>query len=220
MNTKYKKKPHTKYNLDNIKTKIITHFCNYIIILLNEITKKYFDYQRVKFRKINSNIKINIFGRSISNLMKMNLEEFCEQAMSIKYTTLDLIQNSKSFLIFQLIKDNPLINLNLLNIFEKYYLNEEKIEIRNKKGDNVIIHHTNTFKSLKQKQNDSNYINMLIKASKKIQNVDIQNSRNESTNVSNNTIALQEYEFNDNILNRIFGPFDLEEDYNYRFDLN
>ena len=150
----------------------------------------------------------------------MNLEEFCEQAMSIKYTTLDLIQNLKSFLIFQLIKDNPLINLNLLNIFEKYYLNEEKIEIRNKKGDNVIIHHTNTFKSLKQKQNDSNYINMLIKASKKIQNVDIQNSRNESTNVSNNTIALQEYEFNDNILNRIFGPFDLEEDYNYRFDLN
>ena len=220
MTKKNKKKSHTKFDLDNSRAKIITHFCNFLIIMLNDFVKKYFNYQRVKFRKINSGIKTQISKESISNLMKMNLEELCNQNISIKYKDFNSNQNSKSFLIFKHIHDNPLINLNLLNIFEKYYLNEEKIEIRNKKGDNVIIHHTNTFKSLKQKQNDSNYINMLIKASKKIQNVDIQNSRNESTNVSNNTIALQEYEFNDNILNRIFGPFDLEEDYNYHFDLN
>lgn len=218
MTKKNKKKSHTKFDLDNSRAKIITHFCNFLIIMLNDFVKKYFNYQRVKFRKINSGIKTQISKESISNLMKMNLEELCNQKISIKYKDFNSNQNSKSFLIFKHIHDNPLINLNLLNIFEKYYLNEEKIEIRNKKGDNVIINNTNNFKSLIKRQNESKYVNLLNKSSNKIKNIDIHNTRNTKTYVTNGNIDINEFEFSKYSINDIIDSNKIGEDYNYLLD--
>jgi hypothetical protein len=214
-----KRKLHTKYNLDNRKIKIMTHFCNFIIFLLNTITKKYFTYQRVKFRKIEHKIKKDIFKNSIPNLMKMTLEEFCNLKISVKWKNINSIDNSKSFLIFKLIRNNPLNDLNLYDIYEKYYLNAETIQIMNIKNHNVIINKLKNFNNLIEKQNDSKYINLLKDASNIIKNIALQNFQNENTNYTNNSIALNQ-EFNYNILNNIIEPFIFPNDENDVFGID
>jgi hypothetical protein len=151
--------------------------------------------------------------------MKMTLEEFCNLKISVKWKNINSIDNSKSFLIFKLIRNNPLNDLNLYDIYEKYYLNAETIQIMNIKNHNVIINKLKNFNNLIEKQNDSKYINLLKDASNIIKNIALQNFQNENTNYTNNSIALNQ-EFNYNILNNIIEPFIFPNDENDVFGID
>ena len=157
-------KMHTRNNLDNLKNRIIVDFCNYIILLLNLYTKIFFNFQRVKFRKIENQFKKKTDENSIINLMNMTLEDFCKINISLKYKNFDKKQNIKSFQIFKKITNNTLINFRLKDLFEKFYLKDEKIKIMNNKGKYVIIDDLKNFEYLKKNENEL-YIKRLIDAS-------------------------------------------------------
>ena len=152
---------HTRNNLDNLKNRIIVDFCNFLIHLLNKYTQIFFNFQRVKFRKIENQFK-NV--NSIFKLMNMTLEEFCQINISSKYKRFDKHQNFKSFGVFKKISNNTLINFRLKDLFEKFYLKDEKIKIMNNKGKYVIIDDLKNFEYLKKNENEL-YIKRLIDAS-------------------------------------------------------
>ena len=159
---------HTRYNLDNLKNRIIADFCNSLIHLLNKYTKTFFNFQRVKFRKIENQFR-NV--NSIFKLMNMTLEEFCKINISPKYTKFDRKQNFKSFEIFKKISNNILINSRLKDLFANYYLKDEKIEIMNNKGKYVIIDDLKNFEYLKKNEKEEKYIKRLIHASSNLINL-------------------------------------------------
>jgi hypothetical protein len=152
---------HTRNNLDNLKNRIIVDFCNFLIHLLNKYTQIFFNFQRVKFRKIENQFK-NV--NSIFKLMNMTLEEFCQINISTKYKRFDKHQNFKSFGVFKKISNNTLINFRLKDLFENFYLKDEKIKIMNNKGKYVIIDDLKNFEYLKKNENEL-YIKRLIDAS-------------------------------------------------------
>lgn len=154
-------KMHTRNNLDNLKNRIIVDFCNFLIHLLNKYTQIFFNFQRVKFRKIENQFK-NV--NSIFKLMNMTLEEFCQINISTKYKRFDKHQNFKSFGVFKKISNNTLINFRLKDLFENFYLKDEKIKIMNNKGKYVIIDDLKNFEYLKKNENEL-YIKRLIDAS-------------------------------------------------------
>ena len=53
----HRRNPHTKFSLDNVKIKLFSHFCNYIINFTNDYIKKIFGYQKRKLRRIQYCIK-------------------------------------------------------------------------------------------------------------------------------------------------------------------
>jgi len=190
---------HTRNNLDNLKNRIIVDFCNYIILLLNLYTKIFFNFQRVKFRKIENQFKKKTDENSIINLMNMTLEDFCKINISLKYKNFDKKQNIKSFQIFKKITNNTLINFRLKDLFEKFYLKDEKIKIMNNTGKYVLIDDLKSFQNLKKNENEE-YIKRLNKASLKlIEVIKKQNSINDFHNltIEENDVILFPFEDNE-----------------------
>ena len=190
-------KMHTRNNLDNLKNRIIVDFCNYIILLLNLYTKIFFNFQRVKFRKIENQFKKKTDENSIINLMNMTLEDFCKINISSKYKNFDKKQNIKSFQIFKKITNNTLINFRLKDLFEKFYLKDEKIKIMNNTGKYVLIDDLKSFQNLKKNENEE-YIKRLNKASLKL--IEVIKKQNQINDFLNLTIEENDilFPFEDN----------------------
>ena len=188
---------HTRNNLDNLKNRIIVDFCNYIILLLNLYTKIFFNFQRVKFRKIENQFKKKTDENSIINLMNMTLEDFCKINISSKYKNFDKKQNIKSFHIFKKITNNTLINFRLKDLFEKFYLKDEKIKIMNNTGKYVLIDDLKSFQNLKKNENEE-YIKRLNKASLKL--IEVIKKQNQINDFHNLTIEENDilFPFEDN----------------------
>ena len=188
---------HTRNNLDNLKNRIIVDFCNYIILLLNLYTKIFFNFQRVKFRKIENQFKKKTDENSIINLMNMTLEDFCKINISLKYKNFDKKQNIKSFQIFKKITNNTLINFRLKDLFEKFYLKDEKIKIMNNTGKYVLIDDLKSFQNLKKNENEE-YIKRLNKASLKL--IEVIKKQNQINDFHNLTIEENDilFPFEDN----------------------
>ena len=188
---------HTRNNLDNLKNRIIVDFCNYIILLLNLYTKIFFNFQRVKFRKIENQFKKKTDENSIINLMNMTLEDFCKINISLKYKNFDKKQNIKSFQIFKKITNNTLINFRLKDLFEKFYLKDEKIKIMNNTGKYVLIDDLKSFQNLKKNENEE-YIKRLNKASLKL--IEVIKKQNQINDFLNLTIEENDilFPFEDN----------------------
>ena len=188
---------HTRNNLDNLKNRIIVDFCNYIILLLNLYTKIFFNFQRVKFRKIENQFKKKTDENSIINLMNMTLEDFCKINISLKYKNFDKKQNIKSFHIFKKITNNTLINFRLKDLFEKFYLKDEKIKIMNNTGKYVLIDDLKSFQNLKKNENEE-YIKRLNKASLKL--IEVIKKQNQINDFHNLTIEENDilFPFEDN----------------------
>ena len=74
----------TNYRKDNIRSKIINHYCNFIINFLNDYVKKIFGFQKILFIKINYESKKNVNVTSIKNLMNLTIHQFCCLPISSK----------------------------------------------------------------------------------------------------------------------------------------
>jgi hypothetical protein len=164
-NSKIKKSRarHTNLYLDNIRIKIVIHFCNFLIQFLNDYVKKIFGYQKRKFRKIKHDLKINIFGKLLSQLMNMTIEEFCKLHISTKYRKRKENQNEINFNYLKDYFENEFDKKKLKDFFFNFYMedNIEKIEkIKKDYGLNNILN----FKCLCKKQKSLKYVIKLKQA--------------------------------------------------------
>lgn len=167
-NEKYQKghrrNPHTKFSLDNVKIKLFSHFCNYIINFINDYIKKIFAYQKRKLRRIKYRIKQKIFRDSLFNLMNMTIEEFCNLEISDKYKK-ETDQNSVNFQIIKQYLDQEFINIKLLDFYKLFYLENNPIRVEKIKNDYGLTDKTENFKSLYLKQDEEEMRLQLYKAS-------------------------------------------------------
>ena len=166
----HRRNPHTKFSLDNVKIKLFSHFCNYIINFTNDYIKKIFGYQKRKLRKIQYCIKKNIFRDSIFKLMNKTIEDFCNLDISYKYKT-ETDQNSVNFQIIKEYLDQEFIKIKLLDFYKSFYLEQNPIREEKIKNDYGLSDKTENFKSLYLRQNEKEMMIQLFKASKHFINV-------------------------------------------------
>ena len=185
--------PHTNLYADNIRIKIIIHFCNYLIQFLNDYVKKIFGYQKRKFRKVSHKYKINIFGNSLQKLMNLTIEEFCKLDISSKYKKKqNKKQNELNFEFLKINFRNEFIKKKLLYFFSNFYMENdlektEKIKEYYGLSDKIL-----NFQCLCKKQKLSNYVIKLKKESLKILNINyLEEESNLKINEENKSMNYQ-----------------------------
>ena len=164
---KKKRKKHTKYELDNLKVKLLVHFCNFIICFMNDYIKMKFNYQKRKFRKVSHEIKKSSSKKGIAKLMNLTIEEFCKLNISKKYK-LDQGSNRKNFEEIKFDLDNGLLKYKLLDFYKNYYLELDSPKIEKIKKDFGLSEKTENFKSLYTKEDDELMILKLFNVAKNI----------------------------------------------------
>ena len=164
---KKKRKKHTKYELDNLKVKLLVHFCNFIICFMNDYIKMKFNYQKRKFRKVSHEIKKSSSKKGIAKLMNLTIEEFCKLNISKKYK-LDQGSNRKNFEEIKFDLDNELLKYKLLDFYKNYYLELDSLKIEKIKKDFGLSEKTENFKSLYTKEDDELMILKLFNVAKNI----------------------------------------------------
>ena len=166
----HRKNKHSRYSLDNVKIKLFSHFCNYIINFTNDYIKKIFGYQKRKLRKIQYCIKKNIFRDSLFKLMNKTIEDFCNLDISFKYKK-ETDQNSVNFQIIKEYLDQEFIKIKLLDFYKSFYLEQNPIREEKIKNDYELSDKTENFKSFYLRQNEKEMMIQLFKASKHFINV-------------------------------------------------
>ncbi len=164
---KKKRKKHSKYELDNLKVKLLIHFCNFIICFMNDYIKMKFNYQKRKLRKISYEIKKSSSKKGIAKLMNLTIEEFCNLNVSKKYK-IDQGSNRKNFEEIKFDLDNGLLKYKLLNFYKRYYLELDSKKIERIKKDFGLSEKTENFKSFYTKQDDELMIIRLFNVAKNI----------------------------------------------------
>ena len=117
----------TKYRIDNIRSKIMNHFSNFIINFLNDYAKRLFNYEKVVFVKTNYNARKNVDIKSISEFMNLSIEEFCSLDISSKIKKYPLNHNLKAFNIVKNSLDYNFINQKISKFYQNFYLNQKNI---------------------------------------------------------------------------------------------
>lgn len=133
---------HGPYDFDNILRKIQVKYISFLISLANDIQISLFgktEELQNKFKDIDYSIKKKISHKSIENIKKCSYSDILQMNISTQYKCNDLDLNKKTFLrlseLSPILKD--FFSQNYLDLFIKYYYNEEKplkeIFINNKK---------------------------------------------------------------------------------------
>ena len=115
------------YRKDNIRSKIINNFSNFLINFLNDYVVNVFKYQKVVFFKPNYLKRKNVDIKSISEFMNLSIEEFCSLDISSKIKKYPLNHNLKAFNIVKNSLDYNFINQKISKFYQNFYLNQKNI---------------------------------------------------------------------------------------------
>ena len=113
-----------KYRKDNIRSKIINHFCNYLINFLNDYVKKIYNQQKVIFEKINYKKRKYVDISSLREFMNNTIKDFCKIPISSKSFLFNKYYNYDNLLNIQNELGETFINLKLSQLYQNYYLND------------------------------------------------------------------------------------------------
>ena len=130
---KCKRKTHTSNFIDNTLCKLQIHFLNFLVNFSNDAIKTAFgkeqksikDNMSLKFKKIEHGIKRDIKTGTLENLMQNSISYVLKKKISNKYCKLSKIPDYNEQIYNQVIKKSEwlknLLDMNYLNLFEKYY---------------------------------------------------------------------------------------------------
>lgn len=117
----------TKYRPDNIRSKIINHFSNFIINFLNDYVKKQFHFEKVVFVKTNYNERKKVDIKSISSFMNLTIKDFCSMNISSKIKTYSSNHNIQALNEVKDSFESDFVNQKLSKFYENFYLNKKNI---------------------------------------------------------------------------------------------
>ena len=130
---------------DNLRSKILNHFMNFIILFLNEYTHKIYSCQKVYFTKIDYSERKKVNVESIKKLMDLTIEQLCQLKTSSKYSIFDEKNNHECLEIIRKDLKEEFINMKLSDFYQNYYLCEDEEYLKKEFG---ISSKTQNFKYL------------------------------------------------------------------------
>ena len=137
---------------DNIRSKILNHFFQFLIDSLNDNVKKIYSYQKVLFQKINYDIRKKVNIDSVKSIMDKTIKEICEYDITSKSQLFDKRNNSDCLKLISKDLEEKFINMKILTFYKEYYLCEDEEYLKNKFGINSK---TQNFKYLLEEFNDT-----------------------------------------------------------------
>ena len=130
---KCKRKTHTSNFIDNTLCKLQIHFLNFLVNFSNDAIRTAFgkeqkyrkDNTSLKFKKIEHGIKRDIKTGTLENLMQNSISYVLKKKISNKYRKLSRNPDYNEQIYNQVIKKSEwlknLLDMNYLDLFEKYY---------------------------------------------------------------------------------------------------
>ncbi len=115
------------YRKDNIRSKIIYHFCNFLISFLNDYVKKIYNQQKVLFIKINYQYIKNVNIASLKFFMNNTIKDFCKYPTYSKGLIFNKYHNHENLLIIQNDLGEKFINQKLSEFYQNYYLKDSSL---------------------------------------------------------------------------------------------
>ena len=130
-NHQYKEKVHTKYDKDNIHTKIQVHFLKFLFCFINEIIEIYFGKKK-QFLNIDYQNKKVVTKDNVKKLKTTKIGEILSQDISTKYKKLNTIDkeiNNKLYLeVIENENIKKILSETYINIFRNlYYKNKRNL---------------------------------------------------------------------------------------------
>ena len=142
---KGRKKIHSRYNCDNIKSKIKTHFHSFIIGYLNKIAKE--QKLKVHFKKIGTKITKNITISFNKELLEMKIKDIIKDVSNRYFDQtsnqkiIESIENSNNII-------NKYLNMTYMQMYQDLYLNSKSEIFQNEKNDHSFEGHLKKIKQL------------------------------------------------------------------------
>ena len=130
---------------DHVRSKILNHFMNFIILFLNEYTHKIYSCQKVYFTKIDYSERKKVNVESIKKLMDLTIEQLCQLKTSKKYSIYDEKNNHECLEIIRKDLKEEFINMKISDFYQNYYLCEDEEYLKKEFG---ISSKTQNFKYL------------------------------------------------------------------------
>ncbi len=153
------KRTHTKYKKDNMRSKIMTHFSNFVISFLNDYGKKFYPEEKNDFfKKVDYKLRKRVNIDSINNIMKKTLREFCELKVSTKNKDCENLNLNSLHLLSNYFEDN-FFDIKLYDFYTNFYLSKDIEKLERYYG---ITNQTKNFECLLEKnKNEIEYKNAL-----------------------------------------------------------
>ena len=153
------KRTHTKYKKDNMRSKIMTHFSNFVISFLNDYGKKFYPEEKNDFfKKVDYKLRKKVNIDSINNIMKKTLREFCELKVSTKNKDCENLNLNSLHLLSNYFEDN-FFDIKLYDFYTNFYLSKDIEKLERYYG---ITNQTKNFECLLEKnKNEIEYKNAL-----------------------------------------------------------
>lgn len=135
----FMKKKHMRNDFDNIQTKIQVHFTNFLINLTNDVITAEFKYNNKFFKPISYKVKKQIKSDYLKKIFQEPIKNIIQEDISLKFKNFRPDYNKD--LYAELSKKSQwfcaLLELKYIDVFNRYYFNNEKrlesIEFNGKK---------------------------------------------------------------------------------------
>ena len=154
-----RKRTHTKYKKDNMRSKIMTHFSNFVISFLNDYGKKFYPEEKNDFfKKVDYKLRNKVNADSINNIMQKTLKEFCKLKVSTKHKNCENLNLNSLNLLSNYFEDN-FFDIKLYDFYTNFYLSKDIEKLERYYG---ITKKTKNFECLLEKnKNEIEYKNAL-----------------------------------------------------------
>jgi len=124
---------HTKFNSDNCRTKIKSHFNNFIIDFFNKLIFIKYNKQIYKFRKLSYDLSKHSSKKFNKKLLNTKIKDILRSDISKKYKNINSEQNIYTLNKSKIKKDyNDLLEKTYLEFYEDIYLPDNSAEIKKK----------------------------------------------------------------------------------------
>ena len=153
------KRIHSKKKKDNMRSKIMTHFSNFVISFLNDYGKKFYPEEKNDFfKKVDYKLRKKVNIDSINKIMQITLREFCELKVSTKNKDCENLNLNSLHLLSNYFEDN-FFDIKLYDFYTNFYLSKDIEKLERYYG---ITNQTKNFECLLEKnKNEIEYKNAL-----------------------------------------------------------
>ena len=150
---------HSKKKKDNMRSKIMTHFSNFVISFLNDYGKKFYPEEKNDFfKKVDYKLRKKVNIDSINKIMQITLREFCELKVSTKNKDCENLNLNSLHLLSNYFEDN-FFDIKLYDFYTNFYLSKDIEKLERYYG---ITKKTKNFECLLEKnKNEIEYKNAL-----------------------------------------------------------
>ena len=138
-----------------MRSKIMTHFSNFVISFLNDYGKKFYPEEKNDFfKKVDYKLRNKVNADSINNIMQKTLKEFCKLKVSTKHKNCENLNLNSLNLLSNYFKNNfeeNFLKKKISDFYQDFYCSEDVEKLVRDYG---ITNQTKNFQSLLEKFNN------------------------------------------------------------------